>query len=429
MSIAAVEQPPAPATDRAPVVTGNLREVMAALRRALPAVPSRPPVPVLAGTLLEATPEGVSFAAFDYELGITAQLARDHVTDVTPGRVLVPAKALDRVLAALRAAADTSDTTLTVDAATRPGFVLVQANGWTVPLPTMPIDEWPGLPTPAGSLALPAATVTGVDMLSALAFVQSAVSRDDTLPILTAVHLMMLGDGRIRLQATDRYRLATCSVEAQVGDLPASMMIRPGTVKALRAALNTGTWRFFHGPATDRLTVVDDTGTAVSSTTVDGSYPKVSELAPSTTTDRILVTVDRRALLRAARTTTFLVDNGCVGPTGGTAILTVLDKSSIGFVPVVTSEGVHGESSPPVQCPPVPASLVSPEHFKVEPGLEIGLNPRYMRDLLDPFTSREVVISVDGGRPSVRPILAAATVEDLVDPTARRHLVMPVRRN
>jgi DNA polymerase III subunit beta len=155
------------------------------------ALPSRPVVPVLSGLRLDAG-EGVTLSCFDYELSATARVPADvgeAGTALVPGRLLAEiTRSLPGQPAEFRSVAD--EVILTCGSAE---FALV----------SLPMAEYPALP-PAPPLA---GTVDGGELAAAIAQVLPAASRDDTLPMLTAVCLDIHGDV-MTLAATDRYRLA-----------------------------------------------------------------------------------------------------------------------------------------------------------------------------------------------------------------------------
>src|SRR5215472_11901262 len=72
---------------------------------------------------------------------------------------------------------------------------------------SLPLEEYPALPEQPA----PAGTVDGGVLAVAAAQVVPAASRDDTLPMLTAVCLEIDGE-TLTLAATDRYRLAVREV-------------------------------------------------------------------------------------------------------------------------------------------------------------------------------------------------------------------------
>ena len=155
-------------------------------------LPQRPPVPVLAGLLLEVTDEGLDLSSFDYEVSANAQI---EVTVAEPGRVLVSGRLLAEISRALPAQP--------VDISLDGARVLLTCGNARFMLPTLPVDDYPALPempTSAGSI--------GADVFaSAVSQVAVAAGRDDTLPVLTGIRIEIEGD-QVTLAATDRYRLA-----------------------------------------------------------------------------------------------------------------------------------------------------------------------------------------------------------------------------
>ena len=170
-----------------------LAEAVAWVARALP---SRPVVPVLSGLRLEARDDQLTLSCFDYELSATVRVEADIAK---PGTALVPGRLLAEITRSLPGqpaefAADGDVVSLTCGSAE---FTLV----------SLPLADYPELP-PTPPLA---GTIDGGELAAATAQVLPAASRDDTLPMLTAVCLDMRGD-IMTLAATDRYRLAVRQV-------------------------------------------------------------------------------------------------------------------------------------------------------------------------------------------------------------------------
>lgn len=169
----------------------------AAVADAARALPARPPAPVLAGLKLEAAAGQLTVAAFDYEVSAQAGLAADIAK---AGSVLVPGRLL-------------SDITRTVTGKNPVelelvGPRLVLTSGSTrYTLHTLP-EEYPSLP----KLGDASGTAAGRDLAQAVAQVAVAAGRDDTLPVLTGIHLTV-ADGKLTLAATDRYRFAVRTID------------------------------------------------------------------------------------------------------------------------------------------------------------------------------------------------------------------------
>src|SRR3954468_12110028 len=154
-------------------------------------LPVRPPVPVLAGMLIEAG-DTLKLSSFDYE--VSAQMTMDIDAD-EPGTALVSGRLLAEISRSLPA----QPVEITTDGAK----VTLKCGTAKFTLLTMPVEDYPSLPAMP-----PAAGMVGSDeFAAAVAQVAIAAGRDDTLPMLTGVRLEIEGE-TVTLASTDRYRLA-----------------------------------------------------------------------------------------------------------------------------------------------------------------------------------------------------------------------------
>ncbi len=194
-------------------------------------LPTRPPVPVLAGLLLEAgspatTGEALALSSFDYEISAHASV---DATVAEPGRVLVSGRLLAEISRSLPA----QPVDVTVDGAR----VVVACGTARFTLPMLPVDDYPALPqmpSVAGSV--------GADLFaSAVAQVAVAAGRDDTLPVLTGVRIEIEGE-RVTLAATDRYRLAVRELvwQPERADYSAVALVPARTLADTAKALTGG---------------------------------------------------------------------------------------------------------------------------------------------------------------------------------------------
>jgi DNA polymerase-3 subunit beta len=166
-----------------------LGEAVAFVSRALP---SRPVVPVLSGMLLDAGPDGLVLSCFDYE--VSARVRVDAEVE-EPGTALVPGRLLAEITRSLPASP--------VEFSDEAGMVNLACGSAEFGLVCLPVGDYPALPASPE----PVGTVDSAALASAIAQVAPAASRDDTLPMLTAVCLDISGSV-MTLVATDRYRLA-----------------------------------------------------------------------------------------------------------------------------------------------------------------------------------------------------------------------------
>ncbi len=162
------------------------RDVFAeAVAWAARSLPVRPPVPVLAGLLLEVSdsPAGLALSSFDYEVSANAQI---DVTAAEAGRALVSGRLLAEISRSLPAQP--------VDVSVEGTRVVVSCGSARFTMPTLPVDDYPALPempTTAGTI--------GADVFAAaVSQVAIAAGRDDTLPVLTGVRIE-IEDDRVTL--------------------------------------------------------------------------------------------------------------------------------------------------------------------------------------------------------------------------------------
>jgi DNA polymerase-3 subunit beta len=166
-----------------------LEEAVAWVARALPA---RPVVPVLGGMLLRATGEWLTLSCFDYEVSARMRVRADVAE---PGTFLVPGRLLVEIVRSLPG--------YPVEFGDDPDGVFLTCGEAAYGLAVVEPADYPELP----ELPAVAGTVDGGVLAAAIGQVTPAASRDDTLPMLTAVNVELDGP-KMTLAATDRYRLA-----------------------------------------------------------------------------------------------------------------------------------------------------------------------------------------------------------------------------
>ena len=245
----------------------------------------RPPVPVLAGLLLDADAGTITVSGFDYETSARMTVAAEVGE---PGRVLVSGRLLADIVKSLPA----KPVTLALDG-TR---VLLKCGAAKFTLLTMPVDEYPDIPVvPESSGVIPAEVFT-----RAVGQVAVAASRDETLPILTGVRVE-LGADTVTLLATDRYRLAMrvlpWTTDPRTSGTVPAVLIRSRTLADVAKSLI---------PGTDLQVGFGDSHAGfqagqrrTTSLLVDGEYPKVRALFPAAA-DAVAV-VETDALVQAVK--------------------------------------------------------------------------------------------------------------------------------
>lgn len=244
-----------------------LAEAVAWAARSLPA---RPPVPVLAGLLIEATDDGLVLAGFDYEVSARVDVDAE-VTE--PGKVLVSGRLLADICRSLPPAQ--------VEFASDGSKVVVRCGSARFSLLTLPVDEYPALPEmPSASGSLPGSTFA-----AAVAQVSIAAGKDDTLPVLTGVRVEIEGE-RMTLAATDRYRLAVRELpwHPEQAGLSAVALVPARTLADTARSMSAGeavVVALASGGAGDNLVGFEGGARRTTTRLLDGEFPKYQSLLPT----------------------------------------------------------------------------------------------------------------------------------------------------
>jgi DNA polymerase III subunit beta len=368
------------------------RDVLAeAVTWAARGLPNRPPVPVLAGVLLEASEDGtLTLSAFDYEVSARITVAAEVAE---AGTVLVLGRLLADISRNLPARP--------IDVATDGNKVQVTCGSSRFSLLMMPSDDYPTLP----SSPAPTGTIAGDVFTQAVAQVSIAADRGDTLPILTGVRVEIEGD-KVTLLATDRYRLAmrelTWNPEStnasHVALVPARTL--SDTAKALGAA---GSVEIALGSSAggDGLIGFEAGQRRATTRLLDGEYPKVTSIFPSSVdTESVIETA---ALVEAVKRVSLVAERNTP----------VRLKFTEGQVAIEAGTGDDAQASEAVE-----ATLTGPD-------IEIAFNPQFLLDGLGAVgTAYSRLSFTQSSRPAV---LSGQAEQDGEADSSYRYVLMPVR--
>lgn len=368
------------------------REVLAeAVTWVARGLPARPPVPVLAGILIEASDEGtVTLSAFDYEVS---------------ARLTVPAEVSEAgtVLVLGRLLADISRNlpNKPVDIEVQGAKVQVICGSSRFSLLQMPSDDYPTLPaSPEAS-----GSIDGQVFTQAVSQVSVAADRGDTLPILTGVRVEIEGD-KMTLLATDRYRLAMRELTWNPTDSAAShIVLVPARTLAdtARSLGASGSIDVALGSAAggDGLVGFEAGSRRTTTRLLDGEYPKVSSIFPSTSeTESVINTAE---LVEAVKRVALVAERNTP----------VRLRFTEGQVTIEAGTGEDAQASEAVE-----ATLTGPE-------IEVAFNPGFLLDGLGAVgTDFSRLSFTQPSRPAV--LSGQAQVDGEAD-TSYRYVIMPVR--
>ncbi|MGW0632990.1 DNA polymerase III subunit beta [Streptomyces sp. NPDC002758] len=363
-----------------------LAGVVGYARRSLP---SRPPIPILAGLVLDAADGRLRVSGFDYEVSTDTAIP---ATVTEKGRVLISGRLLSDIVSTVR------------------GDVLLELNGSRViltagraqfTLPTLPVEDYPALPTPGA----PSGTLDGLTFAQGLTRVACAVSHDDELlPVLTGIGLNHNSKtGALTLVATDRYRFAVCDLEWKTGDLPDCTSVVPSKplIDAAKAANGDTPIDLVlpTAPGADGLFSLRSAHNTTTIRGLEGDLPKYKNLFPTEFSHTATVEI---APLAAAVQRVALVSSGKSDP---------IRLTFTADGPLVLEAGSNEN-----------AQAVDNVDTTLEGGaISIAFNPTYLLDGLKALTSETVDLQFTG------PTKPALMRGHGTDDQALRYLLMPIR--
>lgn len=368
------------------------RDVLAdAVTWAARGLPNRPPVPVLAGVLIEADEAGtLTLSAFDYE---------------TSARITVPADVEESgtvlVLGRLLADICRNLPTRPIDVATEGNKVRLSCGSIQFSLLRMPSDEYPSLPVspePSGSVA-------GDVFTQAVAQVAVAADRSDTLPILTGVRVEIDGS-QMTLLATDRYRLAIRELEWNPRDsateavllVPARTLAETAKALGASAAVDIALGDAAGG---DGLVGFEAGQRRTTSRLLDGEYPRVSSIFPSSVDTEAVVQTS--SLVEAVKRVALVADRNTP----------VRLRFTDGLLAIDAGAGDDAQAFEEVEC-----TLTGPE-------LEIAFNPHYLLDGLHATGTEFTRLSFT--QPSRPAVLSGQGEAEGAPDLSYRYVLMPIR--
>lgn len=368
------------------------RDVLAeAVSWAARGLPTRPPVPVLAGVLLEASTDGsLTLSAFDYEVSARVSVAADVAEG---GTVLVSGRLLADISRNLP--------DRPVDVATDGSKVTVACGSSRFTLLTMPVDDYPSLPQmPEASGRVPGDVFT-----LAVSQVTTAAGRDDTLPILTGVRVEIDGS-TIKMLATDRYRLAerTLTWSPQGTDAAAVALVPARTLADTARALGASAdveLALARGGSGDGLIGFEAGQRRTTSRLLDGEYPKVSAIFP--TTSDIHAVVETAPLVEAVKRVALVAERNAP----------VRLRFTDGQLSIEAGQSEDAQASEAVE-----ASLDGDD-------IEIAFNPQYLLDGLGAL--HQPWARLDFTLPTKPALLTGQSEQDGAPDENFRYVLMPIR--
>ncbi|MCT1451783.1 DNA polymerase III subunit beta [Corynebacterium sp. p3-SID1145] len=335
-------------------------------------LPTKNTQPVLRAVVITADDNGLELAGFDYEVSTQVRISAEVNQ---PGRVAVAGKLMADIVSNMPAKP--------VEVSVDNSRMLLQGGAARFELPLMPLDDYPQLP----KLPEVTGTLDTSTFVNAITQVASAAGRDDTLPMLTGVHMEISGNS-VQLAATDRFRLALRSLEWEPvnADVQAKLLIPAKTLldnartldshleEPVEIAVGTG-----ENVGGDGLFGLHSQNRETTTRMLDAEFPNIQPLLPKSHTS--MASVEIAPLVEAIRRVSLVADRN--------AQLRMHFKP--GEVTLYASGADSGEASESLQCA-----------FTGADELLIAFNSGYLRDGLSVIPTKRVVFGfTEASRPAI----------------------------
>jgi DNA polymerase-3 subunit beta len=377
------------------------RDVLAeAVQWAARSLPVRPSVPILAGLLVRADADGVTFSSFDYET--SAQISvKAAVAD--EGQALISGRLLSDISKSLPAKP--------VDITSDDSRMELVCGSARFTLQTLPVADYPTLPSmPASS-----GTVPSTVFAQAVAQVVVAAGRDELLPVFTGVRVEIEGD-TISLLATDRYRMALKELTWNPGSpqLSATALVPAKVLNDTSRSMTAGeevTLSLASAGSGDGIIGFEGHGAAGERQTttrlLDGEFPKVRHIM--NTAAVLNVRVSTAEVISAAKRVALVAERN-------TSLRMLIADGSI------TLEAATGDQAQASEA--IEAVVDQPEGGELAV-TAAGFNPSYLLDALGAFDTPYVNFAFTA--PSKPCQLTGVPTLDGEALTDYRHVIMLMR--
>lgn len=320
------------------------------LSRAARAIGTRSPLPILQGLLIEVSGRTLRVTGTDLEVTVRTEL---EVEVLEEGRTVIAARLASEAARKLPAGAVTVERS--------EGEIEIAGGGPQYRLRELPVDDYPKVAEPNLDEGV---DVDGEVFASALAQVAIAASTDDARPILTGVFFES-EEGKLRMVATDSYRLAVRDVPSVTAELTGLVPVR--ALRELQRTVGAPKLRIAIGSR--EATFASERGT-LTARLIEGTFPNYRQLIPESYPARL--TVERDALLEA-------IDRASLVAEDHIPLRLTLQEGGVELS--VTRQDVGRESEH------VPAQYQGEE-------MTIAFNTRYLNDGVGAVGGDEVALDV-----------------------------------
>jgi DNA polymerase-3 subunit beta len=340
---------------------------------------SRNQLPILSNVLIKTTDNRLSISATNLDIAIT-QYIGSKVSD--EGSITVPARLMQDFIGSLPSG--------TISLELKETKLHIKADKYQSVVNGILADDFPVMPAIQDGQSW---SVTSSDLRRALQQVVFAASSDESRPVLTGT-LFQTIDGKLRIAATDSYRLAEKTIDEVTSDL--QLLIPASSMQDLLRILDDSAdpVQITHDDQ-QVLFVVGDV--ELVTRLVDGKYPDYRKLIPETF--EYSATVKRSELVNV------------------TKVSSLFARESAGSVTIHLDEEIQSLSIHSIASQL--GENTSEATGKIVGNGDITLNSRYLLDGLNAFTCEDIMFGFNG---KLEPTI-------LKDPSGGDyvHIIMPLK--
>lgn len=335
----------------------NKSELVNALSIVSKAITNRSTLPILTGVLIEAASDSIVLQSTDLEASI--QYTVPALIE-EPGKMCVNGKLLSDIVRALPEAA--------VHIQATEGDAQITCDTSTFSVRALNADDFPGFPKVETTQSI---TVPFAVFSSMVKRVSRFTSKDETRAILTGV-LIETEDNKLKMVATDSYRLALSSVKIELNDSPEpfSAVVAGSFLSSVCQVLQN------EGPVTlalseNQIIITCDNAVFINRR-IEGAYPNYKNLIPEEFNTR--ATIDLATLASSVKRASVLSNK--------TAPMRFDLNSSTNMVQIFVNSTDVGSVQETLSCE------ITGED------VEIALNSDYVNDGLGSFPGQTILFDV-----------------------------------
>lgn len=267
-------------------------ELNRAIQIAQKAVSSRGLLPVLTGILFKADNGVLDIYSTDLEISIRCTLEAQVIDE---GEIVIPARLLGEIIKNLPAGK------LEIASDEKSGNVKITSQAAVFDIRSYSPADFPKFPTIASQNAV---KISGQVFSDVVKHVIKAVSKDETRPVLSGV-LMTIEKGRLKMVATDSYRLSIKEVAVEGLSASQTSAIIPGRcLDEVSKAVSDKEVEIVLEPNLIYFNLGD---TVIISRLIEGQFPNYQQLLPSDCDLR--VKFSRHELIASLRRVALLAQN------------------------------------------------------------------------------------------------------------------------